>query len=75
MPSCDGLIIKRVICLEHQAVQHILVGVDDAEMIAVGIVDTHEALGHCFVTRNRQRYMTHGATEVQFHAGMKEIIS
>ena len=71
MPSCDGLIIKRVICLEHQTVQNIFVGIDNAEMIAIGIVDAHEAPGHCFVTRNRQRYMTHGAAEVQFHAGMQ----
>ena len=37
--------------LEHQAIQHIFVGFDDSQMIAIGVVDAHEPLGHRVVAR------------------------
>ena len=53
-------------------IQEVLGGVLNAEVVAVGIVDAHEAPRHGVVAREGEGYMTHRAAEVEFHAGVEK---
>lgn len=53
-------------------IQEVLGGVLNAEVVAVGIVDAHEAPRHGVVARDGEGYMAHRAAEVEFHAGVEK---
>lgn len=56
-------------------IQEVLGGVLNAEVVAVGIVDAHEAPRHGIVAREGESYMAHRAAEVEFYAGVEKPIS
>ena len=53
-------------------IQEVLGGVLNVEVVAVGIVDAHEAPRHGVVAGEGEGYMAHRAAEVEFHAGVQE---
>ena len=60
---------------DEMSIKEVFGGVLDAEVVAVGIVDAHEAPGHGVVAGEGEGYMAHRAAEVEFHAGVEKPIS